>query len=68
MVKGGQKRVIKKDKCSLLGCRITWICIYYTRVVNQSTGVCDHGFALSFPSYCHYAKVIVTRPMMDTVY
>jgi hypothetical protein len=27
----------------------------------------DHGFALSLPSYCHYAKVIVTRPMMDTV-
>jgi hypothetical protein len=65
MVKGGHKRVIKKDKCSLP--RITWICIYYTRVVNQSTGGCDHGFALSLPSYCHYAKVIVTRPMMDTV-
>jgi hypothetical protein len=40
------------------------VCIYYTRVVNQSTGGCDHGFALSLLSYCHYAKVIVTRPMM----
>jgi hypothetical protein len=43
------------------------VCIYYTRVVNQSTGGYDHGFALSFLSYCHYAKVIVTRPMIDTV-
>jgi hypothetical protein len=59
MVKGGHKRVIKKDKRSLP--RI------YTRVVNQSTGGCDHGFALSLPSYCHYVEVIVTRPMMDTV-
>jgi hypothetical protein len=67
MVKGGHKRVIKIDKCSSLGSRITWICIYYTRVVNQSTGGCDHGFTLSLPLYCHYAKVIVTRPIMDTV-
>jgi hypothetical protein len=29
---------------------------------------CDHGFALSFLSYCHYAKVFMTRPMMDTAY
>jgi hypothetical protein len=29
---------------------------------------CDNGFALSLPSYCHYAKVIVTRPMTDTAY
>jgi hypothetical protein len=29
---------------------------------------CDHGFALSLPSYCHYAKVFVTRPMMDIAY
>jgi hypothetical protein len=43
------------------------VCIYYTRVINQSTRGCDHSFALSLLSYCHYAKVIVTRPMMDTV-
>jgi hypothetical protein len=30
--------------------------------------VCNHGFALSLLSYCHYAKVFMTRPMMDTVY
>jgi hypothetical protein len=35
------------------------------RVINQSTGGCDHGFALSLLSYCHYAKVIVTRPRME---
>jgi hypothetical protein len=29
---------------------------------------CDHSFALSLLSYCHYAKVFVTRPMMDTAY
>jgi hypothetical protein len=43
------------------------VCIYYTRVVNQSTGGCDHGFALSLLSYCQYAKVFVTWPMMDTI-
>jgi hypothetical protein len=41
------------------------VCIYYTRVVNQSTGGCDHGFALSLLSYYHYMKVIVTRLMID---
>jgi hypothetical protein len=46
MVKGGHNRVIKKDKRSPLGSRITWICIYYTRVVNQSAEGCDHSFAL----------------------
>jgi hypothetical protein len=29
---------------------------------------CDHGFALSLLSYCHYAKVFMTRPMMYTAY
>jgi hypothetical protein len=29
---------------------------------------CDHGFALSLLSYCHYAKVVMTRPLMDTAY
>jgi hypothetical protein len=29
---------------------------------------CDHGFALSLLSYCHYATVFMARPMMDTVY
>jgi hypothetical protein len=29
---------------------------------------CGRGFALSLLSYCHYAKVFMTRPMMDTVY
>jgi hypothetical protein len=43
------------------------VCIYYTKAVNQSTGGCDHGFALSLLSYYHYAKVFVTRPMMDMV-
>jgi hypothetical protein len=43
------------------------VCIYYTKAVNQSTGGCDHGFALSLLSICHYAKVFMTRPMMDTV-
>jgi hypothetical protein len=28
----------------------------------------DHGFALSLLSYCHYAKVFMTRPMMDMAY
>jgi hypothetical protein len=28
----------------------------------------DHGFALSLLSYCHYAKVFMTRPLMDTAY
>jgi hypothetical protein len=41
-------------------------------VLNMKTNLiyqgCDHGFALSLLSYCHYAKVIVTRPMMDTAY
>jgi hypothetical protein len=67
MVKGEHKRVIKKDKRSLPRIEDNMVCIYYTRVVNQYTGGCDHGFALSLLSYCHYAKVIVTRPMMDTV-
>jgi hypothetical protein len=67
MVKGEHKRVIKKDKCSLPRIYDKMVCIYYTRVVNQSTGGCDHGFALSLLSYCHYAKVFVTRPMMDMV-
>jgi hypothetical protein len=34
----------------------------------QSIGCCDHGFALSLLSYCHYAKLFMTRPMMDTAY
>jgi hypothetical protein len=29
---------------------------------------CDHSFALSLLSYCHYAKVFMTRPLMDTTY
>jgi hypothetical protein len=29
---------------------------------------CDHDFTLSLLSYCHYAKVFMTRPMMDTAY
>jgi hypothetical protein len=29
---------------------------------------CDQGFALSLLLYCHYAKVFMTRPMMDTAY
>jgi hypothetical protein len=67
MVKAGHKRVIRKIRVPSLGSRITWICIYYMRVINQSTGGCDHGLALSLLSYCHYTKVFVTRPMMDTV-
>jgi hypothetical protein len=29
---------------------------------------CDHGFTLSLLWYCHYAKVFMTRSMMDTTY
>jgi hypothetical protein len=45
MVKGEHKRVIKKDKRSLPRIYDKMVCIYYTRVVNQSTGGCDHGFS-----------------------
>jgi hypothetical protein len=67
MAKVDTRERLKKISVPSLGSRISWICIYYTRAVNQSTGGCDHGFALSLPPYCHYAKVIVIRPMMDMV-
>jgi hypothetical protein len=67
MVKDEHKRVIKKDKRSLPRISDNMVRIYYTRVVNQCTWGCDHGFALSLLSYCDYAKVFVTRPMMDTI-
>jgi hypothetical protein len=67
MAKVGTRERLKKISVPSLGSRISWICNYYTRVVNQSTRCCHHGFALSLLPYYHYAEIIVTRPMMDTV-
>jgi hypothetical protein len=53
MAKVGTIEWLRKISVSFLESRISWICIYYTRVVNQS--------------YYHYMEVIVTRPMMDMV-
>jgi hypothetical protein len=67
MAKVGTRERLRKMSVPSLGSRISWICIYYTRVVNQSTGGCDHGCAFSLPPYCQYEEVIMTRPMMDMV-
>jgi predicted phosphoadenosine phosphosulfate sulfurtransferase len=61
------RELLRKISVPSLGSRISWICNYFTRVVNQSIGGCDHGFTLSLLSYCHYMKVFMTRPMMDMV-